>query len=67
MPFLRANIHSALEAFLRDDSAATAIEYGLITAAMCTAVVASVGPLADSGLWDAFTEINDRLVEFTSQ
>ena len=46
--------------FLRDDSGATAIEYGLIAAGISIAIVAVVNGLG-SNLNDKFTTINSSL------
>lgn len=52
---------SAFERFLRDESAATAIEYGLITAAICIAIITAVNSIG-SQLKATFTTITSDLV-----
>jgi pilus assembly protein Flp/PilA len=46
--------------FLRDDSGATAIEYGLIAAGISVAIIAAVNSIGTS-LNTTFTSINDQL------
>jgi pilus assembly protein Flp/PilA len=46
--------------FLRDDSGATAIEYGLIAAGIAVAIIGAVGSLGSS-LKGVFTTVNDKL------
>ena len=46
--------------FLKDESGATAIEYGLIAALIAVALVAAMGFLGD-GLRTAFSDIQDTL------
>ena len=46
--------------FLKDESGATAIEYGLIAALIAVALVAAMGFLGD-GLKTAFSDIQDTL------
>jgi pilus assembly protein Flp/PilA len=46
--------------FLRDESAATAIEYGLIAAGIALAIIAAVNGLGTT-LNDKFTSINTSL------
>jgi pilus assembly protein Flp/PilA len=46
--------------FLHDESAATAIEYGLIAAGISLAIIAAVNGLG-SNLNDKFTSINNSL------
>jgi pilus assembly protein Flp/PilA len=46
--------------FLKDESAATAIEYGLIAAGIALAIIAAVNGLG-STLNDKFTSINTSL------
>jgi pilus assembly protein Flp/PilA len=46
--------------FLKDESGATAIEYGLIAALMAAALVAGIG-LITGGLNSAFTSIKGNL------
>jgi pilus assembly protein Flp/PilA len=46
--------------FLKDESGATAIEYGLIAAILGVGIVASLGPLKDA-LNAQFTEVKTTL------
>lgn len=46
--------------FLKDESGATAIEYGLIAAILGVGIVASLGPLKDA-LNDKFDAVKDAL------
>ena len=46
--------------FLKDESGATAIEYGLIAALIAVALVAAMGFLGD-GLKTSFSNIQDKL------
>lgn len=47
-----------LKRFLKDDSGATAIEYGILAAMMAVAVVAAVGAL---DLTAFFTDVNEAI------
>lgn len=67
MPQLQAKLRGRLIAFLRDDAAATAIEYALIAAATGIVIAGATGPLRNSALWDVFQIISDRINELTSQ
>jgi pilus assembly protein Flp/PilA len=49
-----------LRDFLRDERAATAIEYGLITAAICIAIITAVNMLGTQ-LGSTFTTITSDL------
>jgi pilus assembly protein Flp/PilA len=49
-----------LKTFLRDESGATAIEYGLIAAGISVAIIAVVNGLGDK-LQATFTSINSQL------
>jgi pilus assembly protein Flp/PilA len=49
-----------LKAFLRDESGATAIEYGLIAAGIAVAIITVVGGLG-SKLETTFTSVKDAL------
>jgi pilus assembly protein Flp/PilA len=51
---------AALKAFLRDESGATAIEYGLIAAGISVAIITVVGGLG-SKLESTFTSVKDSL------
>ncbi len=51
--------------FLKDESGATAIEYGLIAALIAVALVAAMGFLSD-GLSSAFSDIVGTLTDPTS-
>ena len=53
---LKARVDTALRAFVSDCSGATVVEYALLTAALCAAVLAGVGALAD-GLEGIFGRI----------
>ena len=48
--------------FLKDESGATAIEYGLIAALMAVAVIAAISILGPK-LESAFTKIGDQMDE----
>ena len=49
-----------LRSFTKNESGATAIEYGLIAAGIAVAIIAAVGLLGDS-LSNLFTDVGDRL------
>ena len=49
-----------LQAFLRDDSGATSIEYGFIAGLVSIAILASVMSLGDS-VGQAYAQVNDEL------
>ncbi len=49
-----------LQAFLRDESGATSIEYGLIAGLVSIAILASVMSLGDS-VNQAYAQVNDEL------
>lgn len=49
-----------MKTFARDDSGATAIEYGLIAAGIAVAIIAVVGLVGDS-LEETFESIKDGL------
>jgi pilus assembly protein Flp/PilA len=49
-----------LKSFLRDDTGATAIEYGLIAAGISVAIITVVNGLGTK-LTDTFTNINSKL------
>ncbi len=67
MPQLQAKLISGLKAFLRDDRAATAIEYAVLGAIFGIVVAAAVIPLRDSPFWDVFENISNKIKELTSQ
>ncbi len=50
-----------LQAFLKDDSGTTVIEYGLITGLISIAIFAAVMTLGES-VETAFTSVNDQMV-----
>ncbi len=50
----------ALFSFARDESGATAIEYGLIAALVSVAAIAALGAMGDS-LVDIFNRVSDEL------
>ena len=52
--------HRTLTKFLKDDSGATAIEYGLIAALVSVAAIAALTGLGDA-LVDVFTAIDTEL------
>ena len=49
-----------LQAFLKDDSGATAIEYGLIAALVSVATIASLTSLGDT-VQEVFAQVDDGL------
>ena len=49
-----------IRCFLKEDSGATAIEYGLIAAGIAVAIIAAVGLLGDS-LSNMFNDIGDQM------
>ncbi len=49
-----------LMVFLKDDSGATAIEYGLIAALVAVACITALGAMGDS-LVTIFTEVSSKL------
>ena len=49
-----------LRSFTKNESGATAIEYGLIAAGIAVAIIAAVGLLGDS-LSSLFTDVGDKL------
>ncbi len=51
---------SVFKRFLRDDSGATAIEYGLIAAGISVAIIAAVNTLGGK-LQATFTNVSDKL------
>lgn len=51
---------SKLKSFLRDESGATAIEYGLIAAGIAVAIIVVVGQLG-TNLNTTFTKVKDAL------
>ena len=51
---------NALRRFIKDDSGATAIEYGLIAALMAVIIIAAFNQLSQP-LKDAFTNIGTQL------
>ncbi|MDX8478951.1 Flp family type IVb pilin [Mesorhizobium sp. VK24D] len=51
-----------LQQFAKDESGATAIEYGLIAAVLSLAIVAGVGKAADALKW-LFSDNSSRLVQ----
>lgn len=51
---------SAVNKFLQDEDGITAIEYGLIAAAMATAITVAF-PLVSTALKDFFTELAEML------
>jgi pilus assembly protein Flp/PilA len=48
--------------FLRDESGATAIEYGLIAAGISVAIITIVNTIGDT-LFDKFTTINTEMLK----
>lgn len=53
------------QAFLKDESGATAIEYGLIAAMISIAAILLMGEIGD-GLRETFTNVRDGLVQGNS-
>ncbi|MDR3498182.1 MAG: Flp family type IVb pilin [Parvibaculum sp.] len=53
-------MHKFLISFARNDSGATAIEYGLIAAGIAVAIATIVGTVGTS-LTNKFTDVNSRL------
>ena len=51
-----------LKSFLKDESGATAIEYGLIAALVSVVIITAVATLGDN-LTNTFTSINDCLAD----
>lgn len=53
-------MRTSIARFVKDESGATAIEYGLIAAGIAVAVITIVGTLGDT-LAGIFTDINTKL------
>ena len=51
-----------LQQFVRDETGATAIEYGLIVAVLSLTIIGGVGKAADALQW-LFSDNNSRLVQ----
>jgi pilus assembly protein Flp/PilA len=51
-----------LQQFVRDETGATAIEYGLIVAVLSLTIIGGVGRAADALQW-LFSDNNSRLVQ----
>ncbi|RAZ71185.1 Flp family type IVb pilin [Mesorhizobium atlanticum] len=51
-----------LQQFVRDETGATAIEYGLIVAVLSLTIIGGVGRAADAIQW-LFSDNNSRLVQ----
>lgn len=51
-----------LQQFVRDETGATAVEYGLIVAVLSLTIVGGVGRAADAIQW-LFSDNNSRLVQ----
>ncbi|TIR23234.1 MAG: Flp family type IVb pilin [Mesorhizobium sp.] len=51
-----------LQQFVRDETGATAIEYGLIAAVLSLTIIGGVGRAADAIQW-LFSDNNSRLVQ----
>lgn len=66
MPQLNGKLGCGLCAFMRDDKAATAIEYALIGAATSVVLALALDPLRQSPLWGVFQFISDHLGELTN-
>lgn len=66
MPQLISKLRCGLCAFMRDDTAATAVEYALIGAATSIVLALALDPLRQSPLWGVFQVISDRLGELTN-
>ena len=52
---------STISKFIRNESGATAIEYGLIAAGISVAIITIVGTLGTT-LFNIFTDINNKLL-----
>jgi len=52
--------------FLKDESGATAIEYGLIAALLAVAIITTVGLIGEQ-LNTTFTTVKDKLVEANAE
>jgi pilus assembly protein Flp/PilA len=57
---------SLLQRFLKDETGATAIEYGLIAAVLSLAIVGGVGQAANAIQW-LFSDNNSRLASAFAQ
>ncbi|RWL41620.1 MAG: Flp family type IVb pilin [Mesorhizobium sp.] len=55
-----------LQQFVRDETGATAIEYGLIVAVLSLTIIGGVGKAADALQW-LFSDNNSRLVQAFSR
>jgi pilus assembly protein Flp/PilA len=55
-----------LQQFVRDETGATAIEYGLIVAVLSLTIIGGVGRAADALQW-LFSDNNSRLVQAFSR
>jgi pilus assembly protein Flp/PilA len=53
---------SMFRRFVKDDSGATAIEYGLIAALVSVAIIVALGTLGNN-LNATFTEVSDQLTQ----
>ncbi|MBZ9851250.1 Flp family type IVb pilin [Mesorhizobium sp. CA14] len=51
-----------LQQFIKDETGATAIEYGLIVTVLSLVIIAGVGKAADALQW-LFSDNNSRLVQ----
>jgi pilus assembly protein Flp/PilA len=57
---------SLLQRFLKDETGATAIEYGLIAAVLSLAIIGGVGQAANAIQW-LFSDNNSRLANAFAQ
>jgi len=57
---LRVGVMRIFKAFLADDAGATAVEYGLIAAIICTALVSGLG-FFTGALQNVFNVINNNM------
>ena len=56
------SVRSTLTRFLRDERGATAVEYGLLTALVAVAIMATLSTLG-TGLADTFSTTSTQLAE----
>ena len=57
---------SLMQQFLRDESGATAVEYGLIVVVLSLVIIGGVGQASDALQW-LFSDNNSRLVQAFSR
>lgn len=66
MPQFNSKLCRGVKTFLRDDKAATAIEYAIIGAATSIVLAVALDPLREATLWNIFQVISDQLGELTN-